>query len=132
MKKIGVMAITAFIILIVFAVGAYLIILISLDWKELSRKRAPEGALVAFHMESMSEAGLAPYGCQVVLVPSYNLLGQYYTEPVFAGYCNIKYQWVDSHTLQINYGVDCKAEKIMRKLTNYEDINIKYVTIDDK
>ena len=56
---------------------------ITLDWKEESRKKAPGGDLIAFPMQSRSEAGLAPYGDHMVLVPRYKLLGPYHNRVPF-------------------------------------------------
>jgi hypothetical protein len=107
---------------------AYFWLVTTLDWKEESRKKSPEEDIAAFHMQSTSEAGLAPYGDHVVLVPRYKLLGQYYTSPVFAGYCGQEFdcQWIDRQTLEIT----CTAEKIIKQEISSIGISIKYKIVN--
>jgi len=118
----------ALLIVIGLTCGAYFWSVITLDWNEESRKKAPGGDIIAFHMQSRSEAGLAPYGDHIVLVPRYKLLGQYYTSPVFAGYCGqlLNYQWIDRQTLEIT----CTDEKIIRQEVSSNGISIKYIILN--
>jgi hypothetical protein len=98
-------------------------------WSVGSRKSAPEGSLVAYHMLSKSEDGLAPYGDYVVLVSKYKLFSQYFSEPVFAGYCSkmVELQWLDYRTLQLN----CNAARIVKQSPNFKHVEIKYVPSED-
>lgn len=98
-------------------------------WSVESRKSAPEGSLVAYYMLSTSEDGLAPYGDHVVLASKYKLFGQYFSEPVFAGYCikKIELQWPDYRTLLIN----CDAARVVRKEPVFSNVIIKYVQSED-
>ena len=75
-------------------------------------------------MRSGSLAGVAPYGDHLVLVPKYRFFGQYYTSPVFAGYCGLTldYRWIDSHKLEMI----CTAEKVKKKAVTSNGIEIKY------
>jgi hypothetical protein len=96
----------------------------NIDWHEESSILSPDGSVRAFYMRSGSEAGDAPYGDHVVLVPSWMLLGQYFRTSVFAGYCNVgvQYGWHSNDTLCIK----CDGTKIMKKLSKYGSINIEY------
>jgi len=116
--------IIALMIMIVLICGAYFLLVKTLDWKEESRKKAPGSNLIAFHMMSRSEAGPAPYGDHVMLVPRYELFGQYFISPVFAGYCGqtFEYQWIDRQTLEIT----CTDGKILKKESSSNGVNIKY------
>jgi hypothetical protein len=105
------------------------------DWDEKSRRTAPDGAVTAFHMQAMTDAaGVAPYGDHVVVVPRYKLLGQYYTAPVFAGYCEeFDYQWIDTQTLEITCtsgGIWKSPENIVKKESVAYGKTIKYLLKD--
>jgi hypothetical protein len=96
----------------------------NIDWHEESSILSPDRSLRAFLMRSGSEAGEAPYGDHVVLVPSWMILGQYFRPSIFAGYCNggVRYNWTSRDTLCIK----CDGAKIMKRLSKYGSINIEY------
>jgi hypothetical protein len=104
--------------------GLYLWLVSPLDWKTVASKNAPEGGWIAYHMDSRSEAGEAPYGDHIVLASRYWPLGQYYGEVVFAGYCadGPEFRWLDKHQLRI----ECKTAKVMKRMGAYKDVHIQY------
>jgi len=80
--------------------------------------------MVAYYLQSKSEAGEAPYGDHVVLAPRYLPFGQYYSETIFAAYCvdELQYRWLDNQKLSIK----CEAEKVIKKSGSYKDLTIEY------
>jgi hypothetical protein len=116
--------IIAAIILLGLIVSSYVWLIRPLDWEQISKKKSPEGTVTAFHMQSKSEAGSAPYGDHIILVPKYRLLGQYYTRPIFAGYCgkDFDYEWTAPNALLIS----CTTDKVMKKEDNSNGIRIEY------
>jgi hypothetical protein len=100
-----------------------------LSWQTVASKKAPEGRWVAYHLQSVSEAGVAPYGDHLVLAPSYWPLGQYYGEVVFAGYCGggPEFQWLDKHQLRIK----CRAKKVMKRMAAFKEVNIRYEIVEE-
>ena len=105
-------------------VGLYFWLVFPLKWETKSYKKAPDGKVVAYHLQSRSEAGDAPYGDHIILARNYWPLGQYYGETVFAAYCTDapKYRWLNSHLLQI----ECETEKVMKKMEVLNDVHIQY------
>jgi hypothetical protein len=105
-------------------VGLYFWLVFPLKWETKSYKKAPDGEVVAYHLQSRSEAGDAPYGDHIILARNYWPLGQYYGETVFAAYCTDapKYRWLNSHLLQI----ECETEKVMKKMEVLNDVHIQY------
>ena len=81
--------------------------------------------MVAYHLQSKSEAGDAPYGDHIILARNYWPLGQYYGETVFAAYCNgePEYRWQNNHLLQ----VECDTDKVMKKIEVFNDVYIQYI-----
>lgn len=104
--------------------GLYFWLILPLNWQTISGKKHPEGVWVAYHIQSMSEAGEAPYGDHLVLAQSYWPLGQYYGEVVFAGYCTggLQYRWLDAHQLHI----ECNAERVLKRIDAFEGVRIQY------
>ena len=80
---------------------------------------------MAFVMESRSEAGVAPYGEHVVIRPSWHFFGQYFIEPVFAGYCRggVRLNWSSNQALVIQ----CRAERIVKQAQEADGVRIEYV-----
>jgi hypothetical protein len=105
-------------------VGLYFWLVFPLYWETKSYKKAPDGEMVAYHLQSRSEAGDAPYGDHIILARYYWPLGQYYGETGFAAYCTggPKYRWLNSHLLQI----ECETEKVMKKMEVLNDVHIQY------
>ena len=86
---------------------------------------SPDGSIIAFYMKSTSEAGVAPYGDHIILVPSWMIFGQYFKAPIFAGYCEkggVHYQWTSRNSLSVK----CNGTKILRKIVNYDSVTIEY------
>ena len=104
-------------------VGLYLL-LVPPTWETISYKKAPDSEVVAYHRQSRSEAGDAPYGDHIILARNFWLFGPYYGETVFAAYCTreLKYRWLSSHLLQI----ECETEKVMKKIEVLNDVYIQY------
>jgi hypothetical protein len=118
-KKLLLFAFLAVVLLVGIVAG----ITITHDWHQESSISSPDGLYKAFHMRSRSEAGEAPYGDHIVLVPSWMILGQYFKSSVFAGYCGgIQYKWNSNDTLCIK----CDGTKIIKKLSNYGIFKIEY------
>jgi hypothetical protein len=109
---------------VVVVLGLKVWLTIKFDWHQESKAVSPDGSVIAFYMQSMSEAGVAPYGDHIILVPSWMVFGQYFRDPIFAGYCNnrVYYQW----TSKDSFSIKCNGTKILRKLSNYDSIKIEY------
>ena len=86
--------------------------------------------MVAYHLQSNSEAGDAPYGDHIILARNYWPLGQYYGETVFAAHCNDepKYRWLNNNLLRI----ECETEKVMKKIEALDEIHIQYKVVKGK
>ncbi len=119
---------TALLLISFILSGLYLWLILPLNWQTVSSKETPGGKWIAYHLQSGSEAGEAPYGDHIVLASSYWPLGQYYGEVVFAGYCgnSLGYQWLDTHQLQL----DCVGEKVMKRPDTFKGVQIKYQIVD--
>ena len=111
-------------ILAVAVVGLYVWLIFPLDWQTKAKYKSPEGDIVAYHLQSMSETGEAPYGDHIVIAPSWHLLGQYTRQPVFAGYCakDLKVSWTSNEALLI----ECEVERVVTQLKQYGEITIIY------
>lgn len=109
---------------VVLLVGIVAWITITHDWHQESSISSPDGRFRAFYMRSRSEAGEAPYGDHIVLVPSWMILGQYFKASVFAGYCErgVQYKWNSNDTLCIK----CDGTKIIKKISKHGSIKIEY------
>jgi hypothetical protein len=110
---------------VIVALGLKVWLTIKLDWHQQSQAVSPDGNVIAFHMQSTSEAGVAPYGDHIMLVPSWMIFGQYFKAPIFAGYCEnggVHYHWTSKDSLSIK----CNGTKILRKLSNYDSVKIEY------
>jgi len=96
----------------------------------MSYKKSPGGDVVAYHLQSKSEAGYAPYGDHIILAQNYWPLGQYYGKIVFAAYCTggPKYRWLNSHLLQI----ECDTEKVIKTMEVFNDVHIQYKNVKVK
>jgi len=95
-----------------------------LDWETESYKKTPDGKMVAYHLQSTSGAGDAPYGDHIILAPNYLPLGKYCGKTVFAAYCtrDPQYHWLDNHLLLI----ECTTEEVVTKLDDLDDVHIRY------
>lgn len=102
--------------------GLYFWLVFTLDWETKSYKKAPGGEVVAYHLQSKSEAGDAPYGDHTILARNFWPLGQYYEKTVFAAYCTggPKYRWLNNHLLQI----ECETEKVIKKVEVFKGVHI--------
>ena len=105
----------------------YFWLVFPLDWETKSYKKSPDGKLLAYCLQSRSEAGDAPYGDHIILTSSYLPFGQYYGDTIFAAYCEggHKYVWLNNQMLQI----ECNAEKVMKKVEVLDDVHIQYKII---
>jgi hypothetical protein len=83
-------------------VGLYFRIVFSLDWETISLKKSPDSKIVAYYLESGSEAGAAPYGDHIILASNYLPFSQYYGDTSFAAYCEggRTYMWLNNHMLK--------------------------------
>ena len=57
---------TAILVAAFMVSGLYFWFIFPLDWQILTSNKAPEGVLVAHHLQSTSEVGEAPYGDHIV------------------------------------------------------------------
>jgi hypothetical protein len=99
--------------LLFLSIAALIIfLLLQYNYKTVSIVSSPDNHFKAYHIDSMSEAGAAPYGTHIYIASWWQHFPQLYLEPVFAGYCIGKpvVKWANSQELMIEINV--KEKKI--------------------
>jgi hypothetical protein len=77
--------------------------LFQMDWQHISSANSPDGTFTIRHYQSLSEAGHAPYGDNLVIESSRAFPSSRSGETFFAAYCGsgLKYEWSSNKKIQI-------------------------------
>ena len=110
------------------SIGAlFVYVALTSTYKTVSIENSPDNKFRAYHVNSISEGGTAPYGKHIFISSWYQPFPYLYLDPVFAGYCIGKpdVQWNSSQSLIIEINVKEKKSIIVQK-SGYKGVKISY------
>ena len=109
-----------------FAAVLGLLFFLAPSWDVEASSQSKNGSTVASILQSVSEAGLAPYGSHVVLTPSWRVWSRTMTEPIFAGYCVDRPGVIWNTDSSITISCKTSGDGVIRQDTRWRHIRITY------